>query len=86
MLKEKGLNVSVISSPTIKPLNAKFFESVYKNHKKVFVIEEHNTIGGLGDSLCSLNFGKTIKIAINDHFICEAGDNKYLRAKEGLDA
>jgi len=84
MLKEKGINASVISCPTIKPLNEKFFESMYKKHKKVFVVEEHNAIGGLGDSLCS--FGKTIKSAINDHFICEAGDNKYLRAKEGLNA
>ncbi|MEM3585164.1 MAG: transketolase C-terminal domain-containing protein [Candidatus Woesearchaeota archaeon] len=85
-LKKHGINASVISCPTIKPLDKQFFRALYRDHEKVFVIEEHNTIGGLGDSLCQLNFGKTIKIGIEDHFIYEAGSQAYLRKKEGLDS
>ncbi|MCR4323986.1 MAG: hypothetical protein NUV37_03395 [Nanoarchaeota archaeon] len=86
MLKRGGVSVSVISSPTIKPINQGNFGPIFKKHEKVFVIEEHNSIGGLGDSVVSLNLGETIKIAVKDHFICEAGDAKYLRIKEGLDS
>jgi len=86
MLKKEGISISVISSPTIKPINPKNFEPIFKEHKKVFVIEEHNSIGGLGDSIASLNLGETVKIAIKDQFIYGAGDNKYLRTKEGLDS
>ena len=60
-------------------------------HKFIFIIEEHNKIGGLGDTLFSLNkenkYRNIIKhFAIDDSFVKIVGDNKYIRKELKLDA
>ena len=86
-LKEIGKSVSLISVPTIKPLDINFFDDLLKFHKYVFVIEEHNEIGGLGESLFKLkrNENILINISISDKFITDIGDMTYLRKKLELD-
>ncbi len=90
-LKASKIIVSVVSVPTIKPLDASFFKALLKAHKHVFIIEEHNIFGGLGDSIFNFNKNNLNKndiyhIAFNDKFVQEIGDNKYLRKISGLDA
>lgn len=38
LLKKEGLNVSVVSSPTIKPLDMPFFVKLAKTHKHIYVV------------------------------------------------
>jgi transketolase len=76
----------VISCPTIKPLDAVFFNEVFKRHKKIFVVEEHNKIGGLGESLGLIGCKSLNQIAINDIFMGVGGDQAYLRKMAGIDS
>ena len=83
LLKKDGLNVSLISSPTVKPLDKPFFTKLAKTHKQIYVIEEHSEIGGLGDALSFLGVKQ---IAIKDKVLDVGGDVAYLRHLSGIDA
>lgn len=82
-LKGDGFNVSIISSPTIKPIDEEFFDELSKTHTSLYVIEEHSEIGGLGDALAYLGVRK---IAIKDKILYKCGDLHYLRRISGLNA
>lgn len=83
LLKKDGLNVSIISSPTIKPLDKPFFVKLAKTHQHIYVIEEHSEIGGLGDAL---SFLRVKQIAIKDKVLNIGGDVTHLRRLSGIDA
>jgi transketolase len=83
LLKKDGFNVSIISSPTIKPLDKRFFRKLLQTHSSLYVIEEHSEIGGLGDALGYLGVKK---IAIKDKTFYKCGGVDYLRKKAGLNA
>jgi transketolase len=90
-LNDININYSIVSIPTLKPIDKSFFDGVFKKHKFIFIIEEHNKIGGLGDTLFSLNkenkYRNIIKhFAIDDSFVKIVGDNKYIRKELKLDA
>ena len=90
-LKDLGHNASIVSTPSIKPIDEKFFMRLFGSHKHIFIIEEHNKIGGLGDTLFSLNKNNKCKnvfthIAIDDTFVTEVGGKKHIRKTLGLDA
>ena len=54
-LKKQGsLSVRVINMPCIKPLDEDLVLRAAKECKKVITVEEHSTIGGLGEAVCSL--------------------------------
>ncbi|MEY3432251.1 MAG: hypothetical protein RL131_187, partial [Bacteroidota bacterium] len=51
VLKEKGIHADVINLHTIKPLDEKAVLESLKKTKCAVTAEEHNVIGGLGDSI-----------------------------------
>ena len=54
-LKNQGsLSVRVINMPCIKPLDEDLVLRAAKECKKIITVEEHSTIGGLGEAVCSL--------------------------------
>ncbi len=54
-LKKQGsLSVRVINMPCIKPLDEDLVLRAAKECKKIITVEEHSTIGGLGEAVCSL--------------------------------
>lgn len=87
-LEEKGYSVEVINIHTIKPLDT---EAVLKSISKTrcaVTVEEHNVIGGLGDSIAQVA-AKNLPIPIeyigtNDTF-GESGTPTELLKKYGLD-
>lgn len=83
LLKKDGFNVSLVSSPTIKPFDKDFFDELAKIHPNIYVIEEHSEIGGLGDALSYLDVNQ---IAVKDKILYEGGDANYLRKLSGVDA
>jgi transketolase len=87
-LLKKGYTPSLISIPTIKPLNLTEIKKIYEKHEKIIVIEEHNRIGGLGESIFPLNEKNVsfFHFAIKDEFIKKVGSSKYLRKMIGLDS
>jgi transketolase len=87
-LAEEGINVEIINIHTIKPLDAEaVLESVAKTGCVVSA-EEHNRIGGLGDSIAQLlatnNPVPQEYVAVNDSF-GESGTPDQLMKKYGLD-
>ena len=88
ILEEKGISVEVINIHTIKPLDEEAVLNSIRKTKCAVTAEEHNIIGGLGDSIAQLaakNFPVPIEyIGTNDTF-GESGKPLELLKKYGLD-
>lgn len=54
IMKKQGVNVRVINVPTIKPLDEAAVLHAARECLRVMTVEEHSTIGGLGDAVASL--------------------------------
>jgi transketolase len=88
ILEQKGFSVEVINIHTIKPLDVEAITKSITKTKCVVTAEEHNIIGGLGDSIAQVaarNFPVPIEyIGTNDTF-GESGTPVDLLKKYGLD-
>ena len=88
ILEEKGFSVEVINIHTIKPLDTTAILASITKTKCAVTCEEHNIIGGLGDSIAQVA-AKNLPIPIeyigtNDTF-GESGKPTELLTKYGLD-
>lgn len=88
ILKDSGYSVELINIHTIKPLDEEAVLQSVSKTRAVVTCEEHNYIGGLGDSISSLLARKlptpVEMVAVNDTF-GESGDSLQLLTKYGLD-
>lgn len=89
ILQEKGISVEVINIHTIKPLDTEAVLNSIRKTKCAVTAEEHNILGGLGDSIAQVaakNFPIPIEyIGTNDTF-GESGTPAQLLKKYGLEA
>lgn len=88
-LAEKGINAQVINIHTIKPLDEEIVINAAKKTGRIFTVEEHSIIGGLGAAVAEC-LGekcptKITRIGVNDVF-GESGPAKELLHKYELDA
>jgi transketolase len=88
-LNEEGYSVSLINVSTLKPLDAAGILSCVK--KKVFTVEEHNILGGLGGAIAEVLAEHVfsvplIRIGLRDCFAEGYGTTNEVRAMNGLDA
>ncbi len=88
-LAEMGINAEIINIHTIKPLDEKaILQSVAKTGC-VVTAEEHNRLGGLGDSIAQVlarnNPSPQEYVAVNDSF-GESGTPDELMKKYGLES
>lgn len=87
-LEEKGISVEVINIHTIKPLDEEAVIRSLRKTRCAVTAEEHNIIGGLGDSIAqcaSRHFPVPIEyVGTNDTF-GESGTPAQLLKKYGLD-
>jgi transketolase len=88
ILEERGLSVEVINIHTIKPLDTdNIIKSITKT-KCAVTAEEHNIIGGLGDSIAQVaakNFPIPIEYVGTKDTFGESGPPLELLKKYGLD-
>jgi len=88
-LEAKGISVELINMHTIKPLDEAAVIASIKKTACVVTAEEHNIIGGLGDSIAQVaarNFPVPIEyVGTNDTF-GESGKPSELLIKYGLDS
>lgn len=72
ILAEKGIDAAIVSFHTLKPFDEELTREYATKCGKVFTVEEHSTIGGLGDAvasaLCGMGLEKFRKIGIEDVF------------------
>ena len=89
MLEEEGISVKVINMHTIKPIDEELIIKSSRETKKIFTVEEHSIIGGLGDAVCAVTCANdpipVIKIGINDVY-GESGPAVELLKKYGLNS
>ncbi|RYF85644.1 MAG: tetratricopeptide repeat protein [Chitinophagaceae bacterium] len=88
ILEEKGISVDLINIHTIKPLDVEAVMASIKKTGCAVTAEEHNIIGGLGDSIAQVaakNWPIPIEyVGTNDTF-GESGTPTELLTKYGLD-
>lgn len=72
ILSARGIDAALVSFHTLKPFDNELAREYTAKCKKVFTVEEHSIIGGLGDAVASAVIGKGVeyfeKIGINDVF------------------
>lgn len=89
MLQTQGIDAAVINIHTIKPLDEELVIKAAKETGRVFTVEEHSIIGGLGSAVMEV-LGekcptKVTRIGVKDVF-GESGPAAELLKKYGLDA
>ena len=90
-LEEEGIHATVISMHTIKPFDSQLVVDMAQRSTKLFTVEEHSIIGGLGsavaevltDNGCSSGIKR---IGLNDVFAHGYGNQEQVRKANGLDA
>ena len=89
MLAKDGIDARVINIHTIKPIDEDIIVKAAKETKKIFTVEEHSIIGGLGSAVCDVVCDKqpapVYKIGMRDRF-GESGPAVELLHKYELDA
>ena len=87
-LSKIGVEMGLVSMPTIKPLDEAFF--LKRNFKAIFTIEEHFVNGGMGEAIARMICEKIERkiifkaFGIDDFYFHEAGSRDFLKEKAGL--
>jgi transketolase len=88
ILEEKGIQAEVINIHTIKPLDTEAIIASIRKTKCAVTVEEHNILGGLGDSVAHVagtSFPIPIEYVGTKDTFGESGTPNQLLAKYGLD-
>jgi transketolase len=90
LLFDKGINITLVSMHTIKPIDAELIKELAESHKNIFTLEDHSIIGGLGsavqDILNDIEYGGRFKkLGLSDEYSKYVGDTDYLYKCYGLD-
>ena len=87
-LEAEGVSVDLINIHTIKPLDEEAIVQSARKTNKVITAEEHNIIGGLGDSIAQVAASKhpiPIEFVGTKDTFGESGTPAELLVKYGLD-
>ena len=89
LLKKQGLNGTLVSMHTIKPLDSELVLHL-AGQMPLVSLEEHTLIGGLGSAIAELLADsqapqKLLRIGLPDAFQKKVGTHDYLRKVNGLD-
>ncbi|MBP3324910.1 MAG: transketolase family protein [Coprococcus sp.] len=89
LLAQQGIDAMVINIHTIKPIDAELVVAGARATGRVFTVEEHSIIGGLGSAVMEVLSEylptKVTRIGVNDTY-GESGPAKELLKKYKLDA
>lgn len=88
-LKSNGFEPAVYTFPTVKPLDNDTIADIAVEYDLIATCEEHNISGGFGSAVSEVLSGlnkhsKLLKIGVPDCYCSYVGNQKYLRAKFGL--
>lgn len=72
ILKQKNIDVRVVDMHTIKPIDKELIVKCANETDKLYTVEDHSIIGGLGSTVCEVLCDgtpkKVTRIGINDEF------------------
>lgn len=91
MLADEGIQVKVISVPSIRPCDTAALMQALSDCRTVISVEEHNINGGLGSLVAEVlaehgASAKLIRLGIPDGSYAAAADRRFLRQYHGFDA
>ncbi|MCB9554714.1 MAG: transketolase [Deltaproteobacteria bacterium] len=91
ILSDKGIKLSVLHLPTVKPLDEEMILAAARGAQAVVTIEEHSVIGGLGSAVAELLLEAGVtprfrRLGLPDAFADGYGSQRALLAKLGLSA
>lgn len=93
LLKKAGIQSSLYSFPTIKPIDHLLISTLSSQVRLIVTIEEHNIFGGFGSAVAEVLAeiyapykAALLRIGIPDIYSSEVGDQQYLRNFYGLSA
>ncbi len=89
ILKENGINPTVYTFPTVKPIDEKTIREIAESHKLIVTCEEHNLSGGFGSAVAEVlaelpAHARLLRMGMNDQYCTIVGDQKYLRDQYGI--
>ncbi|MBE5741934.1 MAG: transketolase [Clostridiales bacterium] len=91
-LKQEGINPTVYTFPTVKPIDKEVIEHCAKTHGTILTVEEHNLSGGFGSAVAEVLAemdgakAKLVRIALDDRYSSIVGSQKYLRKQYSIDS
>ena len=88
LLRQKGMNPAIVNLHTIKPIDAELVRAYAARCKRVYTVEEHSVIGGLGDAVADVLLSGGVacsfkKIGVQDCF-GQSGKAMEVLAEYGL--
>jgi transketolase len=90
-LHKEGSNVDVIDVSQLKPFDAETFFEMALTYERIFSLEEHTLVGGLGSLLAEALIDShqrripvLYRFGIPDVFSSEVGSREYLRKSVGI--
>ena len=88
-LDKIDISVSLLHTPTIKPLDVASLQEMAETHNLIVTIEEHQIVGGLGSAVTEYisekHPMKVIRIGVNDQF-GQSGEPEELISHYKIDA
>lgn len=90
VLSTHGISTSVLSMPTVKPLNEVLLTDAFANHRLVGTVEEHSVLGGLGGSVAEWFCdqpsprARLMRFGTPDAFLHRNGEQEHAREILGL--
>ena len=89
LLKAQGIEPTVYTFPTVKPLDAQTVCACASEHELIVTCEEHNVLGGLGTAVAEVlaehpGRARLVRLGITGSYCTTVGDQKYLRRQYGL--
>jgi len=88
-LGKQGISAGLSVFPTIKPLDAAYLDDLAAAGRDILICEEHNAVGGFGESVCSYLSQKDAPnrvriLGIPDKYSHYIGSQSYILEKMGL--
>ncbi len=89
-LARQGMDAEVWSAPCLKPMSASALIGIFNRVKGIITMEEHSTIGGLGDCIAELVTKSTwavphMRIGVLDRYSEHCGSYEYLLKEHEID-
>lgn len=89
-LNHSGIGCGLVSFHTVKPLDLRLLDRLFRNSSLVVTVEEHSLIGGLGSAVAEwLADGppmpaRLLRVGTSDAFFKKSGEQEYAREQLGL--
>ncbi len=88
-LRSKGVAPSLVSLPTVKPLDVKAILGLFKERRIIYVLEEHTKIGGLSSAISEIITDRglpyrVVRMGTEDKFLHVSGSRDYLLGLNNL--